>query len=146
MQERAFAASRTGATGRARKEGDMPDSARQQRCALPSHVSALTSCGVLLLAAGLLLALPAALAAQEGEAFEPGGALPFAKIAAPHPVDSKCGIEGKAASDDANPAQNRPKTNLCPEGDPVAVTQPDSVGLQAAVAKAGIPSGSPKKL
>jgi hypothetical protein len=101
-------------------------------------------------AALLLLALPAALYAQEGEDFVPGCPLPFAAIAVQHPIDSAgdagCGIEGKAASDDPNHAQNRAKNNFCATGDAVTLTQDDFAKLQAAVDTAGIPSGSPKTL
>jgi hypothetical protein len=96
-----------------------------------------------------LLALPAALAAQEGEDFVPGCNLPFAAIAVQHPIDSGdagCGIAGKAAADDANHAQNRAKNNFCAAGDPVTLTRDDFVKLQAAVDGAGIPYGSPKRL
>ena len=125
----------------------MPESTRQLRFSLPSNVPTLRSYAVLVLAvAGLLLAPPAALTAQDAPVFDPGCPLPFAKIATSHPIDGNCGIEGKEASDDANHAQNRAKNNFCAQGDPVPVTQADFVGLQAAVDKAGIPSGSPKKL
>jgi hypothetical protein len=124
----------------------MPESARQLRRAPATEAPVLTSRGCLLMAAGLLLALPVALGAQEGQAFEPVCPFPYADIAAEHPIDANCGIEGKSASDDANHAQNRAKNNFCAEGDPVAVTPADLVGLQAAVVAAGIPFGSTKKL
>lgn len=96
---------------------------------------------------GLLLAgLPAVLAAQNGQPFDPGCQLPFAAIAVERPIDSICGIEGKTASNDQNHAQNRAKNNFCATGDPVTVTQADFVNLQAAVAAAGIPFGSAQRL
>src|ERR1700686_4659856 len=125
----------------------MPDSARRLRFCLGSPVPPPTSHPLLMLAAaGLLLALPAAVTAREAPAFDPGCPFPFAKIAVSHPIDGNCGIEGSKASDDANHAQNRAKNNFCAQGDPVAVTLADFVDLQTAVDKAGIPSGSPKKL
>ena len=81
-------------------------------------------CGVGLLvpAVVLALALPAALAAQEGAPFDPGcSPLQFADIAVKHPIDDNCGIEGKSAADDANHAQNRAKNDFCAQGDPVTV-------------------------
>jgi hypothetical protein len=128
---------------------DMRYGSWQHRFAGTSPARGSRSVAPLLVLAALLaplLALPAALAAQEGEKFDPGCPLPFAAIAVARPIDSGCGIEGKAASDDANHAQNRAKNNFCATGDPVALTQDDFVKLQAAVDDAGIPYGSPKKL
>jgi len=106
-------------------------------------------CGVRFLVPAVVvaLALPAALAAQEGQAFDAGcSPLPFADIAVKHPIDDNCGIEGKSAADDANHAQNQAKNDFCAKGDPVTVTQDDFVKLQAAVKAAGIPFGSTKTL
>lgn len=95
-----------------------------------------------------LLSLPAAagaLAAQEGQPFEPGCALPFAALAVRHPIDDRCGRDGGHGSDPLV-EQNRVKNNFCAQGAPAAVTIATFEQLQQAVDQAHIPYGSVSRL
>jgi BON domain len=96
-----------------------------------------------------LLSLPAAaaaLAAQEGQTFDPGCALPFAALAVRHPIDDRCGRDGGHASDPRAVDQDRVKNNFCAQGAPAAVTIATFEQLQRAVDQAQIPYGSSSRL
>jgi len=80
-----------------------------------------------------------------GGPFVPGCPYPFADIEVEHSIDADCGVFGDA-TDAPNQAQNQAKNNFCAAGDPITVTPDDLVQLQAAVAKANIPSGSQGEL
>ncbi|HVT61497.1 MAG TPA: hypothetical protein VHR45_24255 [Thermoanaerobaculia bacterium] len=127
----------------------MPSSTRNHRLdSGPLARSLKAGVPFLVLAVLLLAALPPALAAQEGQAFDPGCPLPYAGIAVKHPIDSNCGVEGISTADGPNHLQNRAKNNFCASGEPVTVTQSDFVNLQAAVApdKANVACGSTRHL
>lgn len=86
-------------------------------------------------------ALPGALAGQDGTAFDPGCALPFAGIAATHPIDADCGVMGKTGASTGNAAQNQAKNNFCAANAPAWVTPLSFTRLQAKVVQAHIPFG-----
>jgi hypothetical protein len=125
----------------------MSDTARTHLLALGSLASPSRSC-FLLCGFGLvaLVSLPAALAAQNGTAFDPGCPYPFADIAVKHPIDSDCGVQGKSGGTPENAAQNQAKNNFCATGNPSRVTAVSFAKLQKAVVKAQIPFGDASHL
>jgi hypothetical protein len=68
--------------------------------------------------------------------FKPACTLPFAKIAAPQPIDTTCGMAGGCSSAPDIAAQAVAKNNFCATGTPVLLTFAAYPGLQAAAEKA----------
>src|SRR5438067_1721969 len=68
--------------------------------------------------------------------FKPPCKLPFRKIAAKQPIDSKCGRSGSPKDTTALTAQDTAKNNFCAVGSPRSLTFEAYPGLQAAAEKA----------